>query len=88
MNEKGYDVFSMVCGIASIVVAVAFPYVGFLGAVFAIVAIILARKVKEMEGYRPMAQAGYVTGIIGLVLNVVFFTACVACVGCFGLMYS
>jgi len=55
---------------------------GWLGALIAIIGIVLgasARK-KYDEQYK-IATAGMVCSIIGIVINLIFYIACVACAG-------
>jgi Na+/H+ antiporter NhaC len=73
---------ALVLGIVSLVIGVFIPSIGWLGALLAIAGIILgasARK-KQDEQYK-IATAGMVCSIIGVVINLIFYIACIACVG-------
>ena len=82
-NEKGgviMAVASLVLGIISLVIALFFSAFGWLGAILGILGIVfaaLARK-KQKTG---IATAGLVLSIIGTILGLLLYIACVACVG-------
>ena len=73
---------SLVLGIIAIIIGiVSAGLFGWLGAIIAIVGIILGaigRKNPEKSG---LATAGLVCSIIGLILCLIFYLACAACVG-------
>ncbi|MCR5144898.1 MAG: hypothetical protein K6B67_06275 [Lachnospiraceae bacterium] len=75
-------VASLVLGILSIVIGLFTTGVfGWLGAIFAIIGIVLGavgRKNPEKQG---IATAGLVCSIIGLILCLILYIACAACVG-------
>lgn len=80
-NTKGMAIASLICGIASIVVAW-FGYGAVLAIVAGIVAIILAVKVRKLnDENKGMATGGLVTGIIGVVLSGICLV-CVICATC------
>ena len=62
-------VASLVCGIASLVLAFLFCWAGIASA---IVAIVLSVQSKNKEGPNGKATAGLVTGIIGLIIAGIF----------------
>jgi Na+/H+ antiporter NhaC len=73
---------SLVLGIVSLVIGFFISSIGWLGALIAIVGIILgayARK-KHDEQYK-IATAGMVCSIVGIVVNLIFYIACIACAG-------
>ena len=73
---------SLVLGIISLVIALFISSVGWLGTIIAIVGIILGVVArKRMDSSYKMATAGMVCSIIGLVLSLILYIACVACVG-------
>ena len=67
-NKKGMGISSMVLGICSIV----FSFKFLIGLPCGILAIVFGVKGKKTAG-RKMAEAGFITGIIGLSLQVVLF---------------
>ena len=75
-------VASLVLGIISLVIGVfSAGALGWLGGILAIVGIILGalgRKASEKSG---LATAGMVCSIVGCVLYLTMYVACVACVG-------
>lgn len=74
---------SLVLGIVSCVIAaffaLAFGWVGVLVGVVGIVLGVLARKNPQTAG--GMATAGLVCSIIGTVLSLALYVACMACAG-------
>lgn len=73
---------SLVLGILALLIGIfsAGAY-GWLGAIFGLIGIILGalgRKDSEKTG---IATAGLVCSIIGLVLSLILYIACIACVG-------
>lgn len=74
---------SLVLGIISLV-TLFLPIGGWFGAIVGIIGIItgnIGRKDPEKKG---MATAGLVCSIIGTILNLIFFIACIACAGLLG----
>lgn len=76
-------VASLVLGIISLVFGAFGTGLQWVGAIIAIVGIILGVK-NNNEEKAGMAKAGKVCSIIGLVLCTITFVACVACVGTLG----
>ncbi len=74
-------VASLVLGIIAIVCGIFLAGFQWVGAIVGVIGIILGalgRKVPEKKG---ISTAGLVCSIIGFVLCIIFFIACVACVG-------
>lgn len=73
-------VASLVLGICSLVVAVFFGSAGWLAALLGLIGLILgaAANKKQKTG---VATAGVVMSIIGMVLGLLFYIACIACIG-------
>lgn len=78
-------VASLVLGIISIVFSFV-PYMSLIGGVCGIVGIILAVMGKKDPEKAGMATAGLVCSIIGTILCLIFYVACVGCVGCMAAM--
>ncbi len=75
-------VASLVLGIIAIVIGVfSSGLLGWLGAILAIVGIILGALGRKDPAKAGMATAGMVCSIIGLVLCLLLYLACAACVG-------
>lgn len=72
-------VAALVLGIVSLVIAVFFPAIGWVGAITGIVGIILGAIAKK-NGKKGAATAGLVMSIIGTALALVTYLACAACV--------
>lgn len=72
---------SLVLGIVSIVVSLFFSSTSWLGAVTGIIGIILGAMARKDPAKKGLATAGLVCSIIGFVLSIIIFVACVACVG-------
>jgi hypothetical protein len=60
------------------------PYVGWLGVLFGILAIIFGALGRKQPHMRGMATAGFVCGIVGTALGAIVLIACAACVGAVG----
>ena len=72
----------LVLGIISIVIAVfSAAVLGWLGAILGIIGIILGANDRKnsLEGESGIATGGWVCSIIGTVLNLLFYVACLAC---------
>lgn len=82
-EKGGYEmgVASLVLGIVSVVIGVIFPAAGWIGAIIAILGIILGAVGKKNAEKKGVAQAGLVLSIIGLVLCLLLYIACAACIG-------
>ena len=77
-NSKGKAIASLVCGIVSIVIAW-FSYGAIAGLAAGIVAIILGVGVRKLnDENKNFATAGFITGIIGVVLSGILLV-CVIC---------
>ncbi len=75
-------VAALVLGIVSLVIGFFFSSIGWLGALVAIVGIILgATARKKLDEQYKIATAGMVCSIIGIVVNLIFYIACIACIG-------
>lgn len=75
-------VASLVLGIISLVIGVfSAGSLGWFGAILAIVGIILGAMGRKDEEKKGMATAGLVCSIIGAVLCLLMYIACVACLG-------
>ena len=75
-------VASLVLGIISLVIGLfSAGSLGWFGAILAILGIILGAVGKKNAEKKGMAQAGLVLSIIGLVLCLLLYIACVACIG-------
>lgn len=72
-------VASLVLGIVSVVIAAAFPLVGWLAVIVGVIGIILGALGKKNNA--TCATAGLVLAIIGTSLAALFWLACAACVG-------
>lgn len=75
---------ALVLGILSIVFAVFGSGLQWIGAMVGIVGIILGIQGKKDPEKAGMAKAGLICSVIGTVLSLVMFIACVACVGILG----
>lgn len=85
---KGKATAALVLGIISVALAW-FGYSAIVGLVCGIIALVLGiqiRKAGQAEGFELTgnAKAGFVLGIIGVILNAVMFVACVLIIGAFG----
>lgn len=74
-------VASLVLGILSIVFAFV-PYMSLVGGICGIVGIILAVLGKKEPQKAGLATGGLVCSIVGTILCLIFYVACVGCIGC------
>lgn len=75
-------VASLVLGIIAVVIGLfSAGSLGWLGAVLAIVGIILGSLGKKNPDSQGIAKAGLVLSIIGLILSLLLYIACAACIG-------
>lgn len=73
---------SLVLGIISIVIGVfSAGALGWFGAILGIIGIVLGVLGKKDPDKRAIAQAGFVCSIIGTILCLLLYVACIACVG-------
>lgn len=73
---------SLVLGIISIVVGLfSAGGLGWLGGIIGIIGIILGVQGKKVPDQKSMAAAGFVCSIIGTILCLFMYVACIACVG-------
>ncbi len=85
---KGKATAALVLGIISVALAW-FGYSAIAGLACGIIALVLSiqiRKAAQAEGFEVNgnAKAGYVLGIIGVILNAITFVTCVLILGTFG----
>lgn len=77
-NSKGKAIASLICGIVSVVLAW-FGYGAIAGFAAGIVAIVLGVGVRKLnDENKNFATAGFITGIIGVVLSGILLV-CVIC---------
>lgn len=82
LQEEIMAVASLVLGIISIVLGVfSAGSLGWLGAIMGIIGIILGVLGKKDESKKGLATAGFVCSIIGTILCLLMYIACIACVG-------
>ncbi len=75
-------VASLVLGILAVVIGLfSAGALGWLGAVLAIIGIVLGALGKKDPEKKGIATAGLVLSIIGLVLCLILYIACAACIG-------
>lgn len=75
-------VASLVLGIISLVIGIfTGGALGWVGAIFAVIGIVLGAIGRKNANSKGIATAGLVCSIIGLVLCLIFYIACVACIG-------
>lgn len=73
---------SLVLGIVSIVIGLfSGGGLGWLGAIAGILGIILGVQAKNNPEQKGIATAGFVCSVIGTILCVLMYVACIACVG-------
>ena len=72
---------SLVLGILSIVIGVFLPGpLGWLGAILGIVGIVFGASARKNSDSNSLATAGLVCSIIGTILSLILYVACVACI--------
>lgn len=74
-------VTSLVLGIISVVVAVFFAGLNWLAVILGVLGIVFGAMAKKQPERKGLATAGLVLSIVGCILGVVMYLACVACVG-------
>lgn len=82
-------VASLVLGIIAIVIGVfSAGSLGWLGAIMAVIGIILGALGRKNPEKKGIATGGLVCSIIGLVLCLLLYIACAACIGGAASMFS
>lgn len=79
-EEKQMGVASLVLGIISLVAAF-IPGLNWLGAIFALIGVVLGALGRKNPEKKGIATGGLVCSIIGLVLGLILWIACASCVG-------
>lgn len=80
-NSKGKAIASLICGIVSVVLAW-FGYGAIAGLAAGIVAIVLGVGVRKLnDENKNFATAGFITGIIGVVLSGILLVCVICAVG-------
>lgn len=80
-------VASLVLGIISLVIGIfSGGLLGWLGGIIGIIGIIMGIAGKKNPETKGIATAGFVCSIIGTVLSLLLYVACVACIGAASLM--
>lgn len=75
-------VASLVLGIIAVIIGLfSGGSLGWLGAILAIIGVILGALGRKNPENKGLATAGLVLSIIGLVLCLLLYIACIACVG-------
>lgn len=75
-------VASLVLGIISIIIGLfSGGGLGWVGAIIGIIGIILGAQRKKVQEQRGIASAGFICSIIGTILCILMYVACIACVG-------
>lgn len=74
-------VASLVLGIISLVIAFFLPIAKWIGAIFALIGIILGAMGRKDPEKKGIATGGMVCSIIGFIICIIGFVACSACVG-------
>lgn len=75
-------VASLVLGIISIIIGLfSGGGLGWVGAIIGIIGIILGAQGKKVQEQRGIASAGFICSIIGTILCILMYVACIACVG-------
>ncbi|MBQ5446037.1 MAG: hypothetical protein IIT48_05165 [Lachnospiraceae bacterium] len=79
-------VASLVLGILAIVLDI--TSLGWLGAILGLIGIILGAVGRKNPEKKGIATAGLVCSIIGFVLGIIVYVACVACISAAGSAFS
>ena len=78
---------SLVLGIISIVIGVfSAGALGWIGAIFGIIGIIVGVQGKKIPEQAGMAQAGFICSIIGTILCLLTYAACIARISCIAVL--
>ena len=72
-------VAALVLGIVAIVIGAVVPTAQWIGAIVGIIGIVLGAVGKKKEA--PLGTGGLVCSIIGFVLCIILYIACIGCVG-------
>ncbi len=84
LPSSGKATASLVCGIISLGLAW-FGYSAIAGFILAIIALVFGNKERKLPiANAGAAKAGFIMGIIGIVINSICFVACVLCVAALG----
>lgn len=80
--EGKMGIASLVLGIISIIIGLfSGGGLGWLGAILGIIGIIMGSQGKKRQEEKGIASAGFICSIIGTILCLLMYAACVACVG-------
>ncbi len=82
-SESPKAIASLVLGVISLLFALFGSGTNWIGLIAGIVGIVLGAMARK-ENQTSLATAGFVCSIVGSVLSIVFFVACVICVGAMG----
>ncbi len=78
---------SLVLGIIALLIGIfSSGLLGWLGAIVAVIGIVLGALGRKNPEGKGIATAGLVCSIIGLILSLILYIACAACVGALGSM--
>lgn len=72
---------SLILGILSLLFALIFTGFQWIGAIVGLIGIILGALGRKNPEKKGIATAGLVCSIIGFILSILLFVACVACIG-------
>lgn len=81
-------VASLVLGIIALLMGLFFAGFQWVGAIVGLIGIILGAQGRKVPEKKGLATAGLVCSIIGFILCIIFYIACVACVGSMGTIAS
>lgn len=83
--STGGAVGALVCGIIAMIFCW-IPFVNIIGLILGIVAMVLGGKARKIlpEGKRGMATAGFVLGIIALIISIIYLIIVIAAIAAIG----
>lgn len=81
-ESKTLSIVSLICGIAGIILGFIVPI---LGIILGILAIIFASMAKKREVPNGMRTAGFILGIIALIISVIWIIAVATCLAAIGM---